>query len=437
MLVNQKPSHARYWVIAFALALAILSYIDRVALSKAAPRVQAALNIDEQSWGFVVSAFGLGYALFEIPGGFLGDWLGPKKVLIRIVLWWSVFTAAMGWMWSALSLTVAQFLFAIGEAGCFPNLTKAFATWLRRDERVRVQGIMWAAARAGGAFTPLLVLWVFNTIEGFGIPKSVSWRWAFVVFGCLGLVWCVLFWRWFKDRPQDHPSVNAAELEMLKGLGDLGGGHSDVPWGMMLRSRTVWLLWLQYFCCSFPWYFYITYLSKYLQEFRHLDERQAAYYAVFPLLFGSFGCLFAGLIAAKLARWTGSVTKSRRILSCTGFAGGCIFLLLVIQLENPILAIMAMGLASFSNDLNMPGAWGSCMDIGGKYAGTLSGSMNMMGNLAGFVAPAVGGIILARTGGNYNMFLYVMALMYVIGFFTWPFIDPVTPIEHEGAHAGH
>ena len=135
----QRPSHARVWVVVFALMLAILSYIDRVALSKAAPRVQQALGINEQQWGFVIGAFGLGYALFEIPGGFLGDWLGPKKVLIRIVLWWSALTAAMGWMWSAVSLTVAQFLFAAGEAGCFPNLTKAFTTWLPHRERVRAQ----------------------------------------------------------------------------------------------------------------------------------------------------------------------------------------------------------------------------------------------------------------------------------------------------------
>jgi ACS family glucarate transporter-like MFS transporter len=431
----QKPTHARYWVVVFALALAILSYIDRVALSKAAPRIQPALHIDEQTWGMVVSAFGLGYALFEVPGGFLGDWLGPKKVLIRIVLWWSTFTAAMGWMWSGLSLGITQFLFAAGEAGGFPNLTKAFASWLRKDERVRVQGIMWAAARAGGAFTPLIVLWVFDLIEGLGVPKSASWRWAFGCFGCLGLIWGALFWWWFKDKPRDHPGVNAAELAMLKEVEGLGGGHANVPWGKIIRSRTVWLLWLQYFCLTFPWYFFITYLSKYLQEFRHLDETTAAYYAVFPLLFGAFGCLFAGLIASTLARWTGSVTFSRRLLSCTGFAGGAIFLLLSIQIKDPLWAVLTLAMASFSNDLNMPGAWGSCMDIGGKYAGTIAGSMNMMGNLAGFAAPAIGGIILQRTHGNYNVFMYVMAVAYVIGFFAWPFIDPVTPIDQEPQHA--
>jgi MFS family permease len=425
----QKPTHARYWVVVFALALAILSYIDRVALSKAAPRVQQALGIGEQEWGFVIGAFGLGYALFEIPGGFLGDWLGPKRVLIRIVLWWSTFTAAMGWMWNAVSLTIAQFLFAAGEAGGFPNLTKAFASWLRRDERVRIQGVMWAAARFGGAFTPYIVLATWDLLEGFGVPKSSSWRWGFICFGSLGLIWCALFWWWFKDRPQDHPGVNEAELAQLRDVQGLGGGHSDVPWGRLVSSRSIWLLWVQYFCSSFPWYFYITYLSKYLQEYHRLDERTSAKYAVMPLLFGGFGCLFAGFIAARLARAMGSVSKSRKLLSCTGFAGGAVFLTLAAQQHTPIWAMAAMGMASFCNDLNMPGAWGSCMDIGGKYAGTVAGSMNMMGNLAGFAAPVVGGFILAHYNHNYNLFIYVMAIAYVVGFIVWPFIDPVTPIE--------
>lgn len=431
-----RASHARYWVVVFALTLAILAYIDRVALSKAAPRVQEALGINEQNWGLVVGMFGLGYALFEIPGGFLGDWLGPKKVLIRIVLWWSFFTAATGWMWNLASLAVTQFLFAAGEAGCFPNLTKAFASWLRRDERVRIQGIMWAAARMGGAFTPIFVLATWDLLEGFGVPRATSWRWAFVCFGGMGLMWVAIFAWWFKDRPEEHKGVNEAEREMLREVRGMAGGHSDVPWGKLLSSRSIWLLWVQYFCCSFPWYFYITYLSKYLQEFHRVDERTSATYAIMPLFFGGFGCLFAGFVAARLAKSVGSVARSRKLLSCTGFAGGAVFLLIATQMSTPLWAMLAMGMASFCNDLNMPGAWGSCMDIGGKYAGTVAGSMNMMGNLAGFAAPAIGGYILQHYAGNYNLFIYVMAIAYVIGFIVWPFIDPVTPIDHpEPKHA--
>jgi MFS transporter, ACS family, glucarate transporter len=225
--------------------------------------------------------------------------------------------------------------------------------------------------------------------------------------------------------------VNAGELAMLRRVSTLAGSHSDVPWGKLIRSRTIWLLWGQYFCSSFAWYFFITFQSKYLQEFRHMSEAQSARYGIIPLLLGGLGSLFSGLIAARLAYWTGSVRMSRKVLSCTGFGMAAVCWLAVIYLDNPVYAVGAMGLASFANDLNMPSAWGTCMDIGGKYAGTVSGSMNMMGNLAGFVMPALGGYILQRTHRNYNILLFLMMCAYVVGVCLWPFIDPVTPIECE------
>jgi sugar phosphate permease len=281
---------------------------------------------------------------------------------------------------------------------------------------------MWSFARWGGAFTPPLVIVVFRWFD---------WRGAFMLFGLLGLVWCAFFWAWYKDNPRHHKSVNAAEMELLKGAEFTAAGHGDVPWGKLVSSRTVWLLWLQYFLLAYPWYFYITWLPTYLQEFRHLDAQASSRLAIFPLLFGGFGSMFCGLISARAARWTGSVQFARRLLASVGFfLAGC-FIVLSIQIKDPLLAMIVMGLASFSNDLVMPGAWGACMDVGGKYAGTLAGSMNMMGNMAGFVAPTLTGYILRWTNGDWNVNLYVMGAVYLLGTAIWPFIDPVTPLEEK------
>jgi MFS family permease len=417
-----KPTHARYWVIVFAVTLAILAYIDRVCISMAAPRMSADLGLSKVEMGWVFSAFALAYALFEIPGGWMGDWLGPRKVLVRIVLWWSFFTALTGHAKNLVSLIITRFLFGAGEAGCFPNLTKAFTTWLPQKERVRAQGIMWTFARWGGAFTPPLVMLVF---------RYMSWRWAFTLFGTLGLIWASFFLLWFRDNPRNHKAVNSAELALLEGAEEMAAGHRDVPWAKLFSSRTVWLLWAQYFLLSYPWYFYITWLPTYLQEFRHLDPGAASRLAIFPLLFGGFGSLSCGLLSARVARWTGSVKLSRRLMAYTGFICATAMILLCAQTRDPFWAMIFMGLASFSNDLVMPGAWGACMDVGGKYAGTLSGSMNMMGNMAGFTAPAVTGYILKWTGGDWNMNLYVMALAYLLGSLCWPFLDPVTPLQEQ------
>ena len=246
--------------------------------------------------GSVFAVFGLAYALFEVPGGWMGDWMGPRRVLLRIVVWWSSFTALTGLTWSFTSLWITRFLFGAGEAGCFPNLTKAFTTWLPQRERVRAQGLMWTFARWGGAFTPMLVIFVF---------RFIGWRHTFAVFGTFGLVWGAFFYHWFRDNPAEHPSVNQAELALLEGAEEMASGHGNVPWRRLLGSRTIPLLWVQYFFLSYPWYFFITWLPTYLQENRGLSPEMSARYAAFPLLFGGFGALTCGLVSTKVEGWLG------------------------------------------------------------------------------------------------------------------------------------
>ena len=275
---------------------------------------------------------------------------------MRIVVWWSFFTAATGWVWNLPSLIVVRALFGAGEAGCFPNLTKAFTTWLPVRERVRAQGIMWMSARWGGAFTPLLVALILN---------HLSWRRAFELFGVIGVVWAVFFYRWYRDNPREHPSVNEAEKATAAAATEsVIASHGPVPWGRFLRSKTVWLLWAQYFCLSYGWYFYITWLPTYLQEARGVTLTQGALLAGIPLFFGGIGSFFCGYLSTYLERRTGKVKAVRRWLAGVGFFGASICLVLSVNIEDPLLAMIAMGLASFANDLVMPPAWGACMDVG-------------------------------------------------------------------------
>ena len=417
----QRPTHARHNVIVFAVTLAIITYIDRVCISQAAPSIRRDLHLSPVQMGFAFAAFAWAYALMEIPGGWLGDRIGPRRVLMRVVLWWSIFTAATGWAWNTVSLVVTRALFGAGEAGCFPNLTKIFTTWLPQHERVRAQGIMWMSARWGGAFTPLLVVWVF---------RFMSWRHAFALFGGVGVIWAVVFYWWYRDNPRNHPSVNDAEIALLEGAEHAASGYQGVPWGKLVRSRTAWALWVQYFCMTYGWFFYISWLPTYLQEYRHLDPEYGAKLAIFPLFFGGLGSLFGGLIAPRIARWTGSVLTTRRWMAYIGLCGAGGMLVVHAGVRDPFWAMVAMGLSSFGNDLAMPGGWGACMDVGGKFAGTLSGSMNMMGNLAGGVAPIVAGYLLGRTG-DWLINIYVAAAVYLVGALAWRFIDPVTPLEEQ------
>jgi ACS family glucarate transporter-like MFS transporter len=417
-----QPTRARYWVIFLAITLAIITYIDRVCISQAAPYISADLGLTKDQMGWAFFAFGIAYALFEIPGGWLGDRFGARKVLMRIVVWWSVFTAATGWVWNYPSLLVTRFLFGAGEAGCFPNLTKAFMSWLPKAERVRAQGIMWLSARWGGAFTPLLVAVILT---------QLSWRWSFFIFGIIGVVWAVFFYRWFRDNPREHPSVNDAEKAILPSWETVMASHGKVPWKKFRKSRTVWLLWAQYVFLSYGWYFYITWLPTYLKEARGTTLEQGALLAILPLFFGGIGSMFSGHLSTYLENRTGNVKAVRRWLAGIGFFGAATLIALSVNIEDPLMAMIAMGLASFSNDLAMPPSWGACMDVGGKYAGTLSGSMNMMGNIGGAIGPLVVGYILTSTNNNWALTFYIAAAVYFMGIFCWMFIDPVTPIEDE------
>jgi MFS family permease len=423
---TERPTRVRYWVIVFAVTLAVITYIDRVSLSFAKLRIAGDLHLTSDEMGWAFGAFGLAYAAFEMPGGFLGDWLGPRKVLLRIVCWWSCCTAATGSAFSLTSLTTTQFLFGAGEAGCFPNLTKAFTTWLPAREKTRAQGIMWLAARWGGAFTPPLVYLVMN---------HVGWRNTFRLFGLIGVVWAVVFYRWYRNDPLENPKLNQAERNLLKSSATLAAGHGNVPWRQFLRSRQVWMLCWQYFSLSYGWYFYITWLPTYLAEAQKLKLDMTAWYGILPLFFGGLGNPASVLAGGWLARTTGSVKFARRTMSCLGFAGAASFLVLSTFMHSPLSAILAIAMASFSNDLVMPGAWSAAMDIGGKYAGTLSGAMNMWGNFAGFVAPVVIGYLLRWTHNNWNLTFYVSAAVYATGIIFWLLLDPVTPLEEPAAAA--
>ncbi|MGA2536996.1 MAG: MFS transporter [Terracidiphilus sp.] len=402
-----KASRTRYSVVVLAIALAMLSYVQRVAISQAAGPIAHDLHFSKQQMGLIFGAFGLSYALFEIPMGLLGDRLGVKRVLAQIVLAWSVCTALTGAAWNVTSLAAIRFLFGAGEAGCFPNLTRMLSAWLPARERVTAQALLWTFTRWAGAATPPLAL---ICITWFG------WRWAFVCFAGLGLVWCAVFLLWFRDDPAQHGSVNAAELKMLEGsrvltTHQVGQAH----WISLLLTRQVALLGLQYFCFSWVWYFYITWLPTYLREGRGQSPERAAALAVLPLLFGGFGSLATGLGPARLPR---------KAIAVCGFLGTAVMLIALTHIRSVIPAMLAMGMASFASDLSMPISWDACVEIGGPYTATVGATMNMLGNLAGFIAPVAGGVILERTGGNWNVLIDTMAAAAVVSAVCWLYLNP-------------
>lgn len=390
-------------VILFAVTLSVITYIDRVCIGQAAPAIMADLHLSKIEMGYVFSAFGLSYALLEIPGGWLCDRIGPRIVLTRIVLWWSFFTVATGWATNLTWLVITRFMFGAGEAGCFPAIAKMMSSWLKMDERPMAEGLKAAGARIAAAVTPWLVVSMYSVM---------NWRTTFAVFGAIGIVWAIVFFRMYRDAP----------LPLVR-------DEAPVPFGAFVRSKSAWALCLQWFCHYYGFYFYITWLPTYLQQSRGLNIKQGALLAGLPMLSAAAGSLACGLLIPRVARLTGSIARTRKWLAYAAYGGASLLLLLFTSIADPVLAMIVMSLSSFMAELSGPVSWTTSMDLGGRYVGTLSAAMNMMGHFGGAVAPTVIGYILEYTGNNWSLAFYASAAIYFLGVFCWMAIDPVTSLD--------
>lgn len=394
------PTRVRHGVVVMALALAILAYVQRVAISQAAGPISADLGLSKSEMGLVFGAFGLSYALFEIPMGLVGDRMGVKTILTRLVLAWSFFTALTGAAWNLASMWVIRFLFGAGEAGCFPNLTRMLSQWLPRGERVKAQALMWASTRWGGAVTPPLVLVAINV---------VGWRWAFVLFGLLGAAWVAWFSRRFHERPDDHPGVNEAERSLLAESQALVA-HAPESWVRLLLRPQALLLCLQYFCWSYVWYFFVTWLPTFLGEAHGQSAAGMAGLSVLPLLMGGLGSLTAGLLPLGI---------SRRLVAITSFVSVAVLMALVPQAGSAWTAIALLATAAFMGDMLVPISWNQCVELGKGYTATMGAAMNMFANFSGFLAPVVGGLLLEATGNDWAPMLWLMSGVAGVGALSW------------------
>ena len=214
------------------MALGAVTYLDRVSISITRPDIVRDLHLSPTQMGYVFSAFYLAYALFEIPTGWWGDRVGTRRVLTRIVCWWSAFTVLTGFAFNYPSLVVIRFLFGAGEAGAWPNVARTFSRWFPREERGTAQGVFFMGAHLSGGLTPMLVT---------ALLAYMDWRSLFVLFGSIGFVWAWAWYRWFRDSPAEHPAVGAAERELIeRGLAaDAGRALDATHWKRLLANRTV------------------------------------------------------------------------------------------------------------------------------------------------------------------------------------------------------
>jgi sugar phosphate permease len=425
------PSGVRYQVLAVACSLAVLTYVQRQGFVAGTPFIKADLELDDQQIGFLASAWLVAYGIFQMPGGLLGDRIGARHLLTLLVLAWSLLvgTVALAPLFPTGSATlfayllVVRFLFGALQAGGFPALARVVADWVPNAQRGFAQGMIWTFSRVGGFVAPLLVLWLIRRFGGWHTPL---WLLA-----GLGWLWCVFFWPWFRNRPEDHPSVNAAELTVIKaGAPPQKPLSSKVPWSRFVASPSVWGLCLMYGFVGFAGNFITSLLPVYLRDHRRLDDDTTAWLSGLPLGFGIISCLTGGLLSDWLIRRLGSRTWGRRLVGSVSLGLAAVTTLAVLGVHEAWLLGLLFSAMFFFNDANMGPAWASCADVGERYAGTLSGAMNMTGAFFGAVGMAFAGACFHR---KLDTVVFVtFACSYVLAALSWLLVDVTRPIEPNG-----
>jgi MFS transporter, ACS family, glucarate transporter len=372
------------------VAVYMITYMDRVVMSNAAPSIRSELGLSLVAMGWILASFQWSYSLFQIPGGWLGDRIGPRRALTLIVTWWSIFTAATGMAWSAASMIFVRALFGAGEAGAFPIATRSLSRWLLPGERGLANGLTHAGSRLGAALTPPLVVYII---------RVYGWRSAFYIFGMLGVVWSAIWFTWYRDTPAEHREVNQAERELIEaGSRDHRSIGAALSWRRMFSNSTVWYLCGAYFCYTYAFTTYLNWFPTYLKEYRHYTLAEMGFYAMLPLLAGTTGDFIGGWLADVRLRQTGNL-NSRRPVAIVGFLAGAVFIVPATLTPSPGLCVLFTCLAFFGVELTVGVSWTIPLDIAGDRAGSLSSIMNTCGQMGGAIA--------------------TLTLAYLVKFFGW------------------
>jgi sugar phosphate permease len=420
-LAQLRPTRGRWYVLLLISVMYLITYLDRVNISTAAPAISKEFGFDKVTMGFIFSAFVWAYAVFQVPGGWLSDRFGARRVLGGVVAYWSIMTAATAAAFSGASFIIVRFLFGVGEAGAFPGATRAMQLWYPQSERGLVQGVTHSASRFGAAIAPPIVVLIMS---------EFGWRPVFYICGMVGLLWSLWWALTYRNLPEEHVLVNKAELQRIRGLDEKGAikpppieKQTNVPWATLVRSPNMWAIMCAYFTYVYCLWIFLSWLPSYLIEARHFTLIKVGLYASLPLFAGVIGDTVGGVATDWLLKATGSAKIGRRVVAIIGLLGCAVCIVPAALTDNAYVAVYCLTASLFFLEFTIGPSWAVPMDTGGKYSGTVSGMMNMAGNFGGAISPIVFGAL--AEGGNWQAPFIVAACLLVAGSAVWAFwLDP-------------
>ena len=366
-------------------------YIDRAVVGTAAPAIMREFGLSKVTMGWSASAFNWSYALLQVPGGWMADRFGPRIVLAGAMAWWSIFTAATGFVWGGLSLALTRGLFGAGEAAAFPAASRSLGPWLPESQRAFGQGFQHAGARFGAAVAPALVV---------SLMLFFSWRAVFYLLGAVGVIGAVIWYAYYRNLPTEHRGVNAEELRLLPAP-KVYQPKAVVPWRVILRSRDLWYLSVMYFCYGWVLWMYLTWLPTYFIEARSFTQLRVGIATSLPLLAATFTNAAGGWASDTLSRRWNDRRRGRIFVSIIGFCVAAVALVPGVLAQNANTALIWLVIALTGLEFTVAVSWAICLDIGGNFSGSVSGVMNTFGNLGGAVSAVAIGYIATYLGWTY------------------------------------
>jgi len=437
---SARPTLVRYGVLALSVSMAVLLYLDRMAINVAIPAIAQDLSVPIRSVADAVAAFFWSYALFQIPAGWLGDRWGGRRALTIYVVAWSLAMIGLGLVGGLAALLAMRLLLGLGQAGAYATTASFLRRWMPFDARGFANSSVSLGGRAGGVLAPILTAQLMAMVAITGV-SGAQWRPVFVIYGAFGIAWAWLFWFSFRDRPSEHPRVNAAEAVLI--AGPIPGEASEattesaashrLPISGLLASPSIWALATCNYFINVGWILVGTMLPTYLITVHGRDEVQAGFAASLVALAGMAGCLLGGFATDFLVRRLG-LTWGRRVPCIISYGGAALAYLACYQLNDPAAIVALLVVASFLGDLGLGPLWCTYQDLGGPYAGTVLGIGNMCGNIG--AAMAVSFVPRFAEANGWSACFLVSVAAYAIGAATWLVIEPRRPLYRAKALPG-
>lgn len=402
----------RHFLLVGTFLLTMLLYVDRVVISAAKEQITGELQLSDTQFGWVISAFALGYALFQVPAGQLADRFGPRKALAVLVVFWSGFTALTGAAWGFLSLLMFRFAFGAAEAGAMPACAKTVYSWLPTAERGIAQGINLSGTRVGAALALPGLAWMLS---------SFGWRQTFLIMAAVGLLWVIAWYALFRDRPEDHWAMSEAEVQKIIAGRTVSTAQTDsTKHGSGSHQGPLWPVVTQYFASCFTFFFALSWLFPYLQTTYGLTTVETGFFTAIPLAAGAAGNWLGGVGSDFAVRRTGSVASLRHV-AIVGFILAAIGLVGCLNAETAIVAVVFLSITVLGADMTLPPSWAFCIDVGGERAGTVTGQMNMVGAFGAFATGLAFPYLYSAFNSVTPFFLTAVALN-LAGAVLWVFI---------------